>query len=156
MSFFSRDAGTSTLAWRAESAFLMRVSISAIGSVVIIPLKASPHYTPYQLALITPGTSPASANCRKHIRHSLNFLKNPRGRPQRKQRFRWRQANFGFLPAAIDAAVAVAIFSSLAIFAVVAICLLLRPERHPEVFQQRQPLGIGLGGGGDADIHSLG
>jgi hypothetical protein len=71
--------------------------------------------------LITPGTSPASASYRKQIRHSLNFLKNPRGRPQRKHRLRCRQANFGFLPAAIDAAVAAAIFSSLAIFAVVAI-----------------------------------
>src|SRR5271156_3795747 len=129
----------------------MRVNISAIGSVVIIPVKSS-----YQLALITPGTSPASASFRKQILHNLNLRKNPRGRPQRKQRFRWRQANFGFLPAAIEAAVAAAIFSSLAIFAVVAMCLLLRPERHSEVFQQRQPLGIGLGGGGDANVHPLG
>src|ERR1700722_14366531 len=121
MSFFSRDAGTSTLGWRAESAFLMRVSISAMGSVVIIPLKSSYHLATYQLALITPGTSPASASFRKQILHSLNFRKNPRGRPHRKQRLRCRHANFGFFPAAIDAAVAVAIFSSLAIFAVVAI-----------------------------------
>src|SRR6202035_2033977 len=77
----------------------------------------------YQLALITPGTSPASASFRKQILHNLNLRKNPRGRPQRKQRFRWRQANLGFLPAAMDAAVAAAIFSSLAIFAVVAMVL---------------------------------
>src|SRR5580658_5724176 len=141
MSFFSRDAGTSTLGWRAESAFLIRVSISAMGSVVIIPIKSS-----YQLALITPGTSPASASCRKQIRHNLNFRKNPRGRPQRKQRLRFRQASFG-----VPFAFSIASFSSLAILAVVAMyipysLLLLGPERHPEVFQQRQPIGIGLGG----------
>jgi hypothetical protein len=96
----------------------MRVNMSAIGSVVIIPVKSP---CPYQLALITPGTSPASASFLKQILHNLNLRKNPRGRPQRKQRLRCRQANFGFFPAAIDAAVAAAIFSSLAIFAVVAI-----------------------------------
>src|SRR5579862_2834483 len=37
MSFFSRDAGTSTLGWRAASALRMRVNMSAIGSVVVIP-----------------------------------------------------------------------------------------------------------------------
>src|SRR5258708_14946111 len=36
MSIFSRDAGTSTFGWRACSPFRMRVSISAIGSVVVI------------------------------------------------------------------------------------------------------------------------
>src|SRR5579863_191805 len=119
MSFFSRDAGTSTFGWRAESAFLMRVSMSAMGSVVIIPVKSS-----YHDALITPGTSPASASFRKQIRHSLNFLRNPRGRPQRKQRLRCRQANLGLRLAALAAAVAAAILSSLAILAVVAIVLL--------------------------------
>src|SRR5271168_5023008 len=36
MSVFSRDAGTSTLGWRACSALRMRVSMSATRSVVII------------------------------------------------------------------------------------------------------------------------
>src|SRR6266404_1941137 len=36
MSFFSRDAGTSTLGWRACNPLRMRVSMSAIGSVVVI------------------------------------------------------------------------------------------------------------------------
>jgi hypothetical protein len=53
----------------------------------------------YQLALITPGISPASASFRKQIRHSLNFRKNPRGRPHWKQRFRCRQRSFGFFAA---------------------------------------------------------
>src|SRR5579872_2932893 len=37
MSVFSRDAGTSTLGWRACNPLRMRVSMSAIGSVVVIP-----------------------------------------------------------------------------------------------------------------------
>ncbi len=41
---------------------------------------------------------------------------NPRGRPQRKQRFRWRQRSFG-----LRAAAAFSNLSSRAIFAVVAI-----------------------------------
>src|SRR5580658_2132467 len=36
-SVLSRDAGTSTFAWRAACALRMRVSISAIGSDVVIP-----------------------------------------------------------------------------------------------------------------------
>ena len=49
--------------------------------------------------------------------------------------------------------------SSLAIFAVVAIQFslssLLLPERHAHVLQQRQTLGVGLGRGGDGNIHAL-
>src|SRR2546428_4857634 len=64
--------------------------MSAIGSVIFaIPLN-------YQLLLITPGTSPASDNCRKQIRQSWNFLMNPRGLPQRLQRLWYRTANFFF------------------------------------------------------------
>src|SRR5882672_9946919 len=37
MSVFSFDAGTSTFAWREAMALRMRVSISAIGSDVVIP-----------------------------------------------------------------------------------------------------------------------
>jgi hypothetical protein len=36
----------------------------------------------YQLALITPGTSPRNARKRKQMRHIWNFRKYPRGRPQ--------------------------------------------------------------------------
>src|SRR5579871_3945032 len=38
MSPFSRDAGTSTLAWRASSPLRIRVSMSAMGSDVVILL----------------------------------------------------------------------------------------------------------------------
>src|SRR5438552_16078960 len=117
----------------------MRVSMSAIGSDVVIP-----SLLPYQDALITPGTSPASASLRKQIRHNLNLRRKPRGRPQRKQRLRCRHCSLG-----VFAALAKASFSSLAILAVVAMFLLLCPERHAEMFQQRQSLGIGLSGGRD-------
>src|SRR5688572_3629327 len=40
----------------------------------------------YQLALMTPGMSPDSANWRKQMRHISNFLKYPRGRPHRRHR----------------------------------------------------------------------
>jgi hypothetical protein len=74
--------------------------MSAIGSDVI-------YLPPYQLALVTPGISPASANFRKQIRQSENLRRNPRGRPQFLQRLRSLHLNFG-------------VFFSLAIFAVVA------------------------------------
>src|SRR5207244_11977393 len=73
------------------------------------------HKALYQEALITPGTSPARASLRKQMRHSLNFRKKPRGRPQRKQRLRCLQLNLG-----VPAALALASISSLAILAVVA------------------------------------
>src|SRR5579863_9514846 len=105
----------------------------------------------YQLALITPGTSPARASFRKQMRHSRNLRRNPRGRPQRKQRLRCRQLSLGVL-----AAFATASRSSLAILAVVAIVSpKSRAERHAEMLQQRHALGIGLGGGRNANIHSL-
>src|SRR5580704_15115417 len=37
MSVFRREAGTSTLGWRAASPLRIRVSISAMGSDVVIP-----------------------------------------------------------------------------------------------------------------------
>src|SRR2546421_11249902 len=92
----------------------MRVSMSAMGSDVVIP-----SLLPYQDALITPGTSPASTSLRKQIRHSLNLRRNPRGRPHRKQRLRCRHWSLG-----VFAALAKASFSSLAILAVVAMNLL--------------------------------
>src|SRR6478672_8533614 len=108
-SFFSREAGTSTLGWRAMRALRTRVNMSAMGSDVI-------YLPPYQLALVTPGISPARANFRKQIRQSENLRRNPRGRPHFLQRFRSRHLNFG-------------VFCSLAIFAVVAIIPLLTAGR---------------------------
>jgi hypothetical protein len=93
----------------------MRVNMSAIGSDVFIPSSSSLNSFAYHDDFTTPGISPASASFRKQMRHKRNLLMNPRGRPQRKQRLRWRQASLGFF-----AAFAAANFSSFAIFAVVA------------------------------------
>ena len=61
----SLDDGASTSAWRARMALRMRVSMSAIGSVM--------HAITYQLDLMTPGMSPRSARIRKQIRQSSNL-----------------------------------------------------------------------------------
>src|SRR6185312_2895369 len=124
-SFFRREAGISTFGWRASSALRTRVNMSAMGSAVIyLPSFSTLHSliaqngVCYQLALVTPGISPAKAYLRKQMRQSENLRRKPRGRPQFLQRFRSRTLNFG-------------IFSSLAIFAVVAISGLSRAQRAP-------------------------
>jgi hypothetical protein len=66
----------------------MRVRKSAIGSVIAI------DFIPYQLAFVTPGISPFSANSLKQIRHRPNRRKYPCGRPHLKQRFFFRVENF--------------------------------------------------------------
>src|ERR1035437_1917428 len=82
ISAFSLEAGTSTLGWRAWIALRTRVSMSAMGSLVIVLL--------YQLAFITPGISPFNASWRKHRRQTPNLRRKARGRPQRQQRLRCR------------------------------------------------------------------
>src|SRR5437763_230445 len=115
-----------------------RVNISAMGSLVITFL--SLRCRRYQLAFVTPGTSPFKASWRKHRRQMPYLRKKPRGRPQRQQRLRWRHANLGF-------------FRSLAILAVVAMSFLssLLPERHAHGLQQAQAFGVGARGGGDGN-----
>jgi hypothetical protein len=54
------------------------------------------HQNVYQLDLVTPGISPDRARLRKQMRHSWNFLRYPRGRPQRRHRLCARTWNFGF------------------------------------------------------------
>src|SRR5436305_6324183 len=127
ISAFSLEAGTSTLGWRAWIAFRTRVSMSAMGSLVIVLLLLfRPGYPPlrsfrtiasrYQLALVTPGISPLRASWRKQRRQMPNLRRNARGRPQRQQRLRCRHCSFGVL--ALRAASS---FMSFAILAVVAI-----------------------------------
>src|SRR5664279_178898 len=110
ISAFSLEAGTSTFGWRAWIALRTRVSMSAIGSLVIVLLLL------YQLALVTPGISPFRASLRKQRRQIPNLRRNARGLPQRQQRFRWRHCSLGVL-----ALRALSSFTSFAIFAVVAI-----------------------------------
>jgi hypothetical protein len=71
-------------------------------------LLATVYCLTYQELFVTPVTSPSSASRRKQSRHMLNLRMKPRGRPHNLQRFRRRILYFGD-------------FSSLAIFAVVAI-----------------------------------
>jgi len=71
MARFWLEAGISTLRCPACVAFRMRVNISAMGSVMLMDLAP---VSLYQLALVTPGTSPPRASCRKQIRQMPNFL----------------------------------------------------------------------------------
>src|SRR5689334_14226246 len=125
ISVFSLEAGTSTLAWRAWIALRTRVSMSAMGSLVIVLLpkalarrrgdaeknqknllriflrdSASPRqkhgFSLYQLAFTTPGISPFRASLRKHRRQTPNFLRYARGRPHRQQRLRCLHRRRGF------------------------------------------------------------
>ena len=65
----------------ATLALRMRVSMSAMGSVMVMCLSL-----PHQLALVTPGISPAWAISRRQIRQSLNLRYTERGRPHRWHR----------------------------------------------------------------------
>src|SRR3989442_4490680 len=88
ISTFSFDEGMSTRGSLARTEFRIRVIMSATGSVMFMGCS-------YQLALITPGTSPARAYFRKQMRHIWNFRRYPRGRPQLRHRVHLRTANFG-------------------------------------------------------------
>src|SRR3954452_10069528 len=101
ISAFSLEAGTSTFGWRAWIALRTRVSMSAMGSLVIVLLlrlrpglsaerKLPDHASRHQLAFVTPGISPFRASWRKHSRQMPNLRRNARGRPQRQHRFRCR------------------------------------------------------------------
>src|SRR3954462_9258137 len=140
-SVFSLEAGTSTLGWRAWIAFRTRVSMSAMGSLVIVLLLLRPGFprpcgasglshlracARYQLAFVTPGISPLRASWRKHSRQMPNLRRKARGRPQRQQRLRCRVGNILIpgLPAALatwDSLRSLPNLISLAILAVVAI-----------------------------------
>jgi len=65
MRSFIFEAGIETVSWRAVTALRIRVSMSAIGSVIM----ASPH----QLDFITPGIFPSNARVRKQIRQTPNL-----------------------------------------------------------------------------------
>ena len=76
-------AGTATVTFSVACALRMRVSMSAMGSLMLIR-------APYQLALIIPGISPRMAISRILLRASPNLRNVPRGRPVMAQRLRSR------------------------------------------------------------------
>src|SRR5919112_6892593 len=109
------DDGIVAESWYAWLALRMRVSMSAIGSVIVmgvVPLsprfRTRPSRGPlgdrvvlwsrparsargagtcdYQLDFATPGSSPACAISRRQIRHRPNLRKTECGRPHRWQR----------------------------------------------------------------------
>jgi len=68
----------------------------------------------YQLAFFTPGSIPLEAKPRKHKRHMLKNLINPRDRPHKSQRLCLRVENFGFrLLFSINAFLAIVILAYL-------------------------------------------
>lgn len=75
MAFFILEAGISTVSFFAVIAFLILVSISAIGSVIFVS-------SYYQLDFLTPGISPLYARFLKQIRQTPYFLKTAWGLPQ--------------------------------------------------------------------------
>src|SRR5580698_3446691 len=118
ISAFSFEAGTSTFGWRATMALRTLVSISAMGSLVILARTSCQlvfFHTAHQLAFTTPGISPLNASCRKHNRQIPYLRRNALGRPQRQQRLRWRHCSIG-----VFAFCALASLMSFAIFAAVA------------------------------------
>src|ERR1700758_513487 len=64
MAFFTFDAGTATVTFSVACALRMRVSMSAMGSLMLMG-------APYQLALIIPGISPRMAISRILLRARL-------------------------------------------------------------------------------------
>ena len=116
----------------------------------------------YQLDFTTPGISPLRASERKQRRHTPNFRRKARGRPQSWQRLCWRDLNFGFL-------------ASLTRFAVVAMCFALylssanlfeargpgfvrlssNAEGHTKALQQGAGTVVILRCGDDGDVHTL-
>src|SRR5437764_15109733 len=88
---FSLVAGISTNGRSMVLALRMRVSMSAIGSVIMAV--SSPRG--YQDALRTPGIIPSLASLRKQIRQTPNLRYTARPRPHNLQRRRCRVENFG-------------------------------------------------------------
>src|SRR5687767_12046586 len=111
MCVFNFEDGMTAVSWYAWLAFRRRVSMSAIGSVIVMACVASLAAVPralglgdlapglsanggafgvrwcdYQLDLLTPGSSPACAISRRQIRQRPNLRNTACGRPQRWQR----------------------------------------------------------------------
>src|SRR5215472_15797350 len=78
------EEGTPTTVFPTIWALRMRVSMSAMGSVMLM------RSVSYQLALISPGISPRSAISRSLLRARPNLRNTPRGRPVSLQRLRSR------------------------------------------------------------------
>src|SRR5437763_5096737 len=119
---FCFEEGMRTWSCMARLALRTRVSMAAMGSVIMLmaPLRArrpalrgrsslallsrrwlgvgdpcAARSPPDQLAFVTPGISPAWASSRRQMRHSMNLRYTDLGRPHRRQRVYARTLNFG-------------------------------------------------------------
>src|SRR6476660_1158413 len=180
---FSLDAGITVSVCPTIWALRMRISMSAIGSLMLIDLSlpCSLSSSFYQLALITPGISPFRARSRSLLRPRPNLLYTPRGRPVSAQRVRSRtgEASRGSLcslarassRASSEARESWMISISAARFGLnfstvlrrflsrstSASLAMLVPsvlEREAERRQQRPRLVVGFRRGGDGDVHA--
>src|SRR5699024_405581 len=97
MWLFNFEYGIDTVSWYAPEAFRIRVSMSAIGSGMVMSFaSSSPGFpqsdretcggSPYQLLFVTPGSSPRWATSRGPRRQSPNLRYTDCGRPQRWHR----------------------------------------------------------------------
>src|SRR5665647_2311980 len=145
----SLEYGIVTDSWYAELAFRRRVSMSAIGSVIVMGLLpfldgVSPsgdlRRSGYQLLLVTPGSSPRCAISRTQMRQSPNLRYTARGRPQRWHRLLPRTPNFGVLSA----------FWTRAVFAM----SVLLVEGEAQTAEQRAALVVGGRGRHQGDVHA--
>jgi len=82
------EAGISTDFMWIELAFRMRVSMSAMGSVIM-------GSAPYQEAFVMPGICPRCARSRRQILQIPNLRYTARARPQKLQRVYARVLYFG-------------------------------------------------------------
>src|SRR4029450_13970766 len=98
------EKGMVTLSWYAWLALRRRVSMSAIGSVMVmlvVDLSCRGSLRPaakqnYQEAFDTPGSSPRCAISRMQMRQRPNLRYTAFGRPHRWQRVYGRTADSGF------------------------------------------------------------
>src|SRR6202161_3794947 len=133
---FSLEPGIFTVSNMAELALRIRVSMSAMGSVIVMAA--------YQLAFVTPGTSPACTMTRRQMRQRPNLRYTAFGRPHRWHRVYPRTLNLGVR----------CCFSIKAFFAMVLPGLL--SERKAERCQERSPFLVRACGRDDGDVHPAG
>src|SRR3954469_1068832 len=160
--------GIVAVSWNAWLAFRTRVSMSAIGSVMVMDGASFSCGFPwrdlrrgvwvrvgragrgastgsgrdYQEDLVMPGSSPLWDISRKQIRHRPNLRYTARGRPHFWHRVYARTANFG-LRACLTLSAVFAISTSS-----------VGPEGEAEAAQQGPALLVGRGRRHEGDVHA--
>ena len=134
---FSFEPGIFTVSCIAVLALRIRVSMSAMGSVIVM---ARPPFTSSPWSR---RGSPRRAPCsRRQMRHRPNLRNTALGRPQRRHRVYARTLNFGLR----------CCFSISAFFAMV--LTISCSEWEAEGDEERPAFVVGAGGGHDGDVHA--